>query len=230
AFGDLVPGEMGILTSHGPDVSRDVRICLVPGLAFTHEGHRLGYGGGFYDRFLTEHPLARPIGLCFERQMVPKVPVQNHDVAMTAVITDCGVHDPTKVLKTLRVVAGAVVRNGRVLTARRGPGMLLAGCWELPGGKVEPGEDDRDALARELFEELGIRVKVTDAIGDWEHPYPTARVHLIAYVAELVEGEPKTTEHDAIAWIEVRDLPAMGWAPADVPLIQPLIDWLNDAE
>ena len=81
----------------------------------------------------------------------------------------------------IRVVAGVVVEDGRMMVALRGPGMAHAGLWELPGGKVEPGEDDAVALARELAEELGIQVRVGGHVGTSEVPIGARTIQMHAY-------------------------------------------------
>lgn len=125
-------------------------------------------------------------------------------------------------MKTVRVVAGAIVRGRAVLAALRGPGMRMAGFWELPGGKVEPGEDDATALARELAEELGLWVRVGDFLGEVVHDYPALRVHLLAYRCEDDGSEPVLREHAEVRWVEADGLDALEWAPADRPLLLPL--------
>ena len=125
-------------------------------------------------------------------------------------------------MSLLRVVAGAIVSEGRVLAALRAPGRPLAGCWELPGGKVEPGESDRAALARELHEELGAVVEVHErlAVALWDGG--SRPLALIAYRCALVSGEPVAREHAEIAWMTSPELAGRRWAPADVPLLGPL--------
>lgn len=120
---------------------------------------------------------------------------------------------------TIRVVAGVLLRSGRVLVALRGPGRPYAGQWEFPGGKVEPGEDDRTALARELHEELRIRVEVGARLAESHH----ANLHLLAYRCVLRQGEPIALEHDRIHWALPGELPALSWAPADVPLLDAVL-------
>lgn len=125
-------------------------------------------------------------------------------------------------MSPLRVVAGAIVREGRVLAALRAPGRPLAGCWELPGGKVEDGESDAAALVRELREELAATVEVQEllAVSLWEGgPRPLA---LVAYRCALVIGEPVAREHAELAWLTGAELAGRRWAPADVPLLAAL--------
>ena len=122
-------------------------------------------------------------------------------------------------MSEVRVVAGAIVTDGRLLAARRGPDMKLPGLWELPGGKVEAGEHDADALARELMEELGIAVRVGRRLAESVFAYPHVDVRLVAYACVIVGGEVRPTEHDAVRWLAAPELGEVQWAPADVPLL-----------
>lgn len=121
--------------------------------------------------------------------------------------------------REIRVVAAAIVRDGRVLAALRGPDMRLAGHWELPGGKVEAGEGDRDALRREIAEELGVEVRVGDGLGESVFAYDAVTVRLVAYTCSVEAGEPVPTEHAEVRWVGADELDALLWAPADVPLL-----------
>ncbi|MFT5679123.1 MAG: 8-oxo-dGTP diphosphatase [Myxococcota bacterium] len=122
-------------------------------------------------------------------------------------------------MKIIRVVAGAIIKDGLLLAALRGPGMSQAGLWELPGGKVEPGEDDRSALARELHEELGITVAVGDFIASHDHAYPGKTVRLVAYACRIIDGALAVTEHAEIRWVSAGAIDGLTWAPADLPLL-----------
>ena len=122
-------------------------------------------------------------------------------------------------MKTIRVVAGAIIDHGRVLAALRGPGMSQAGLWELPGGKVESGEADRAALARELREELGVVVRVGDCLDSHSHAYPDKIVCLVAYACQLEDGTPTALEHAELRWVSADELDGLVWAPADIPLL-----------
>jgi 8-oxo-dGTP diphosphatase len=115
------------------------------------------------------------------------------------------------------VVGAAVLHGGRVLATRRTRPAEVRGLWEMPGGKVEAGEEPREALVREIREELGCEVRVTDAL-DGEQPvgdHYTLRV----MVAELVAGEPTPLEHDALRWLGPDELDAVTWLAPDLPFL-----------
>ncbi|WP_344600822.1 (deoxy)nucleoside triphosphate pyrophosphohydrolase [Sporichthya brevicatena] len=116
------------------------------------------------------------------------------------------------------VVGAAIVRRGMLLGARRSAPATLAGGWELPGGKVEPGESELAALVRECREELGIEITPGARVpGEW--PLGPSLV-LRVYLAEIVTGEPAPLEdHDELRWLGAADLFAVPWLPADVPAV-----------
>jgi 8-oxo-dGTP diphosphatase len=115
------------------------------------------------------------------------------------------------------VVAAAIVRNERVLGARRSAPHALAGRWEFPGGKVEPGESDHDALVRECREELGIEVAVGEVLGSTViGPDLLLRVYLTEHL--LGFPEPRL-DHDETRWFAAGELESVDWLPADWPLL-----------
>lgn len=129
-------------------------------------------------------------------------------------------------LREARVVVGAaVVRDGRLLAQQRSYPESHAGQWELPGGRVEPGEKPEEALARECVEELGVTVIVGDQVGP---DVPLRRdMVLRIYSAALGDGEPEALEHNAVRWLTADELPGMDWLPADrvlVPALQALLN------
>jgi 8-oxo-dGTP diphosphatase len=109
------------------------------------------------------------------------------------------------------------MRGGRVLAARRSAPAALAGGWEFPGGKVEPGESPAAALARECREELGVRVAVGELLGTADVA-PGIVLHV--HVAGLIAGEPQPLEdHDELRWLAADELEDVAWLPADRPLL-----------
>ncbi|MGH3582167.1 MAG: (deoxy)nucleoside triphosphate pyrophosphohydrolase [Mycobacterium sp.] len=111
------------------------------------------------------------------------------------------------------VVAGALISEVGLLVAQRARPAELAGLWELPGGKVAPGESDAEALERELQEELGIRVRVGARIGP-DVDLPNGMT-LRAYRVVLIDGDPQPHDHRSLRWVSAADLDDVAWVPAD---------------
>jgi 8-oxo-dGTP diphosphatase len=124
-----------------------------------------------------------------------------------------------------QVVGVALFEAGRVLAARRSGPAALAGRWELPGGKVEPGEDPEVAAVREIREELGCTVEVTAWL-EGESPLGDGLV-LRAATARLVAGDPVPSEHDAVRWLGPDQLDEVAWVAADVPFVAALREQLG---
>ncbi|PWC06070.1 (deoxy)nucleoside triphosphate pyrophosphohydrolase [Mycetocola zhujimingii] len=122
--------------------------------------------------------------------------------------------------KQINVVGAVIRRDGSILCAQRGAGGSLAGMWEFPGGKIEPGETPREALEREIVEELQCRVSVGAQVTSTVHEYDFGIVTLTTYYCELVEGIPVLSEHDAVVWLQPSQLRTLEWAPADVPAVE----------
>ncbi len=118
------------------------------------------------------------------------------------------------------VVGAAIVRDGRVLAARRAAPDPGAGRWELPGGQVEPGESPRSAVVREIGEELGCRI-VVRGLWDLRSTIRPGLVLVVA-VADLLDSEPRPLEHDALWWLLPDELDRVAWAAADLPFL-PLV-------
>ncbi|TCD48789.1 (deoxy)nucleoside triphosphate pyrophosphohydrolase [Chlorobium sp. N1] len=118
------------------------------------------------------------------------------------------------------VVCAIVERDGRFLIARRPEGRPLGGLWEFPGGKVEPGETPRQALHRELMEEMRIRVEILAPLTPVEHAYPDFSLRLVPFRCSLVSGEPVLAEHDDLAWISCDMLSSYRFPEADLPVLE----------
>jgi mutator protein MutT len=120
----------------------------------------------------------------------------------------------------LRVVAAIIEFDGKYLGCRRAPGKTLAGMWEFPGGKVEPGETDEEALVREIREELDVPISVRDFVAESIQDGSGTMIHLLGYRCSLVGDAPVTsTDHDALDWFTPDGFDHEIWAPADIPLL-----------
>jgi len=132
---------------------------------------------------------------------------------------------PQSPLPHIKVAAGVIYDgDGKVLVCRRGYGKNpdTDGRWEFPGGKLEEGETPREALVRELREELDIEVAPSRLIAIIEHTYPTFTVQLHFIACRLISGTPLLKEHSEMAWMPPADLPTLDFCPADLPAL-PLI-------
>ncbi|MBX4150736.1 NUDIX domain-containing protein [Paenibacillus lautus] len=118
-----------------------------------------------------------------------------------------------------RVTAGILIEEGKVFIAKRGGTGETAGKWELPGGKVEPGETPEQCLRRELLEELQIGVKVGKYVGESVYPYSQGIIRLMAYRVKKIKGEIQPTVHDEVRWVSRNELDQFDFLPADIPLI-----------
>ena len=118
------------------------------------------------------------------------------------------------------VVGAAIVRGGTLLAQQRAWPAEAAGQWELPGGRVEPGESEVDALRRECAEELDVEISVGERVGP-DVELPGGKV-LRIFAAELAEGEPRPVEHLGLRWLTADELLSVVWLPADRLLLPDL--------
>ncbi|THV32163.1 (deoxy)nucleoside triphosphate pyrophosphohydrolase [Glycomyces paridis] len=126
-----------------------------------------------------------------------------------------------------RVVVGAAIRDHRgVLAAARAYPPELAGLWEFPGGKVEPGESETDALRRECREELGVAIEVGERVGG-DLVTGGGRFLLRVYLARLVGGEPEAKEHAELRWLAPDALDSVPWLPGNRPAVEALAALLH---
>jgi 8-oxo-dGTP diphosphatase len=124
-------------------------------------------------------------------------------------------------MQTLVVSAAVLIEDGRVLLSQRKKGSHLSGAWEFPGGKVEPGEDPRDTLVRELAEELGIEVTPGEILEVTFHRYPERAVLLLFFAARRTASSqnPQALDVAAFRWASAAELDPDVFPPADVAIL-----------
>lgn len=125
--------------------------------------------------------------------------------------------------RRFRVVAALIRKDNKILLTQRWPGKHVGLTWEFPGGKVEPGETDHEALKRELLEELGIEVEIGSCCFETCHGYGNREVHLLIYRCKITQGEPQAIDVKAVDWAEVSQLMSRSFPPADIPFVQELV-------
>ena len=122
-------------------------------------------------------------------------------------------------MKTVRVTAAVICRDGRVFATARGDGDYKGG-WEFPGGKIEPGETPQQALRREIREELDTDILVGDLIDTVEYDYPTFHLSMDCFWCTIREGNLTLREAEAARWLTAENLDSVDWLPADRSLIE----------
>lgn len=135
----------------------------------------------------------------------------------------------THPVRVVLVAAVALIdADGRVLLAQRPPGKSMAGLWEFPGGKVEPGETPETALIRELQEELGIDTHAAclAPLTFASHAYPDFHLLMPLFACRRWQGIPQPREGQRLAWVRSDGLTKYPMPPADLPLIPMLRDWI----
>jgi len=120
----------------------------------------------------------------------------------------------------IKVVGAAIVRDGLILCAQRGPEQSLPGMWEFPGGKIEPGESPEEALRREVREELDCSVQIEHRLNTHTEKYSFASVTLTVFLCHVTDGTPRPTEHSNLRWTSPERLDQLEWAPADIPAVR----------
>jgi 8-oxo-dGTP diphosphatase len=117
--------------------------------------------------------------------------------------------------KTIRVVAAMIEREGRYLITQRRATAVLPLLWEFPGGRVEDGESDRDALRREVLYRIGVDVEPGKLVSFVSHPYERYVVDLYLYECRLLQGEPHAENVSAFRWVTSADFDELPFTPAD---------------
>ena len=124
----------------------------------------------------------------------------------------------------IQVVAGIIYKDGKILIAKRNLQKDQGGKREFPGGKVEKGETNEEALKREIMEELETEIAVGELIDTIEYDYPTFHLSMDCFWAEIVSGNLVLTEHEAAKWLTKDELDSVEWLPADITLIDKIKD------
>jgi 8-oxo-dGTP diphosphatase len=128
-----------------------------------------------------------------------------------------------KIRPPLLVSAAIIIRNGQVLLGQRRKGDRHPYKWEFPGGKVEQGESPRQALIRELREELQIEAKIGDELARYEHDYPSgSRVHLLFFAVKEYSVEPVALVFEQISWVDLITLPGIDFLEGDIDFVRRL--------
>jgi 8-oxo-dGTP diphosphatase len=126
-----------------------------------------------------------------------------------------------------RSVAGVLIREGKAFVAKRGPEGSFGGRWEFPGGKVEAGESDAEALRREFDEEFGVSVGALRMLGETVFPHRGADRLLAAWLIELAPfSRPRLIEHEEVAWVDASELEGLDLVDSDrrlLPYVLPLV-------
>jgi 8-oxo-dGTP diphosphatase len=125
------------------------------------------------------------------------------------------------------VVGAAIVRDGRLLAQQRAYPSSVAGQWELPGGRVEPGESPVDALCRECLEELGVLVLVGDQVGPEVPVRPDLVLRIYRAVLDPPDAVPRPLDHRALRWLDTGTMDSVEWLPADRELLPALRELLG---
>ncbi len=121
-------------------------------------------------------------------------------------------------------VTCAIIRdNGLILVCQRGPAMSMPLKWEFPGGKLEQGEDEIECIHREIKEELNIEINILQRLRSFSHKYPSFEIELIPFLVEIKGGEILLKEHLQYKWVHKKEMLALDWAAADLPIVQEIL-------
>lgn len=122
-------------------------------------------------------------------------------------------------MKTIRVSAAIIHKDGRIYATRRGKG-TFKGLWEFPGGKREDGETGEEAVIREIEEELDVQIKVESYLATIEHQYPDFHLIMDCFIASIIEGHLTLKEHDDAVWLSLDEIDFLQWLPADEKVVK----------
>lgn len=120
----------------------------------------------------------------------------------------------------ITVVCALIERRGRLLVAKRAQSKAMPGLWEFPGGKIRSTETAEEAIVREISEELGCTIRPIRTLAENTHDYSDLTITLVAFLCDLIDGEPRALEHDELRWATGAELLALDWTAADVPILR----------
>ncbi|WP_173912936.1 (deoxy)nucleoside triphosphate pyrophosphohydrolase [Acinetobacter sp. Marseille-Q1618] len=125
-------------------------------------------------------------------------------------------------MKSIEVVAAIIIKDGKFLVVQRGKAKFdyVSYKWEFPGGKVETDETLKQAISREILEELHIHIKPIDLFVTVEHTYPDFHLVMHCFICAYEYGDIELTEHIRLAWLNYSELHSVDWAEADKPVLQ----------
>ena len=133
-----------------------------------------------------------------------------------------------KRMKSIRVSAAVIHRDGKIFATQRGYGEYK-GKWEVPGGKREEGESGEEALYREIREELDSKVKIEKLICTTDYDYPTFHLTMDVYLSTLIEGKLTLLEHEDAQWMSLDSIDDLDWLPADWSVIDEIKKHFSDS-
>ncbi len=125
-------------------------------------------------------------------------------------------------MKTLKVAAAIIRKDGLIFATQRGYGEYKD-YWEFPGGKLEAGESPREALCREIREELNSEIRVEEHLMTVEYDYPAFHLSMDCFFASVLEGHLELKEHEAARWLRPEELESLNWLPADREILARLV-------
>ena len=130
-------------------------------------------------------------------------------------------------MKTLNVVAAIIKQDNKILATKRGYGEFI-NMWEFPGGKIEAGETKKEALIREIKEELDCTIEPTEFALNLQYSYPNFHLDMDCFEAVIIEGTPKLLEHNDAKWLSKDELDSVNWIPADIEAVNYLKETMAD--
>ena len=124
----------------------------------------------------------------------------------------------------IKVAAAIFEEKGKILLCQRGEGGNCAFLWEFPGGKIEDGESPKEALVREIREELGIESEAGEVFSEYKFSYPERDIYFYFIKAKITSGEIKLNVHKDFRWVLPQEAAKLSAAPADIPIIEKLLE------